>query len=282
MTAVVTPVADDATGFAVIRPARRVAETTARGPRSRTGFPPLRGLLPLLVVLALWQLAGSSSSPYFPRPSRWVEGLVDLWASGTLQPAAGETLTTFGLALVVATLLGTMLGLFIGGSPRLDRALGPSLEFARAMPPAAVVPVATLLIGYDQTMKVTVVVSAAVWSVVLNARAGLRRLDPVLVDTARSLRLGRFATARKVTIPAVLPSIFLGVRVAAPVALVITLLVELLTQVDGIGALLGTAQRSYLAGQVYGLILVAGLFSFVVNGLVSTLEAQAFRHRPRG
>ena len=282
MTAVLTPVVDDATGFAVIRPARRPAAAGARASRWRTGFPPVRGLLPLLVVLALWQLAGSSSSPYFPRPSRWVEGLADLWASGALQPAARQTLTTLGLALVVATLLGTLLGLCIGGSPRLDRALGPGLEFARALPPAAVVPIATLLIGYDQTMKVTVVVSAAVWSVMLNARAGLRRLDPVLVDTARSLRLGTVARARKVTIPAVLPSIFLGVRVAAPVALVITLLVELLTQVDGIGALIGTAQRSYLAGQVYGLILVAGLFSFVVNGLVSTLEAQAFRHRPRG
>lgn len=67
---------------------------------------------------------------------------------------------------------------------------------------------------------------------------------------------------------------------AAPVALVITLLVEIVTRLDGLGALIATAQRSYLAGQVYGLILVAGLFSFLVNGVVSAVQAFAFRNRP--
>lgn len=84
----------------------------------------------------------------------------------------------------------------------------------------------------------------------------------------------------KARLSALVPSIFLGVRVAAPVALVITLLVEIVTRVDGVGALLATAQRNYLAGQVYGLILVAGLFSFLVNGVVSSVQAYAFRNRP--
>jgi ABC-type nitrate/sulfonate/bicarbonate transport system permease component len=281
MSATSTLVPEDATGLATVRPARPLPVADATGRRSRSAFPPLRGLLPLVVALGIWQVAASESSPYFPPPSRWLQGLRDLWAAGTLWPSAVDTLTTFALAIVAATVLGTLVGLVIGASPRLDRALGPSLEFARAMPPAAVVPIATLLIGYDQRMKVAVVVSAAVWSVLLNARAGLRRLDPVLLDMARSLHLGTLDRARKVTIPALLPSIFLGVRVAAPVALVITLLVELLTQVNGIGALIGTAQRTYQAGQVYGLILVAGLFSFLVNALVSVLEAATFRHRPR-
>ncbi len=81
--------------------------------------------------------------------------------------------------------------------------------------------------------------------------------DPVLLDTARCLHLNAFDRSRKCVVPALLPSIFLGFRVAAPVALVITLLVEILTQVDGVGALIATAQRNGLGGQVYGLILVA-------------------------
>lgn len=75
------------------------------------------------------------------------------------------------------------------------------------------------------------------------------------------------------------PSIFLGVRSAVPMALVITLLVALLTQVNGVGALIGISQLNYQSAQVYGLLLVAGLFSLVVNGLVSALEAYTFRHR---
>lgn len=185
-----------------------------------------------------------------------------------------------GDVLGVAAAMGTLLGLVVGASRQVDRALGPTLEFARAMPPAAVVPIAALLIGYTATMKIVVVTFAAIWSILLNTRAGVRSLDPVLLDTARCLHLNRFDSSRKCVLPALLPSIFLGVRVAAPVALVITLLVEILTRVNGVGALIATAQRSYLAGQVYGLILLAGLFSFLVNGLVSMVQAYALRNRP--
>ena len=257
-----------------------VRSRPARGTRRRSAFPPLRGLLPLALLLLAWELMADDGSPYFPPPTSWAEGLADLWDNGTLWPAAIQTLSTFAIALAAATVLGTLLGLLLGASRTADRALGPTLEFARAMPPAAVVPIAALLIGYDTTMKVAVVAFAAVWSILLNARTGVRSIDPVLLDTARCLRLNAFDRTRKCVLPALLPSIFLGVRVAAPVALVITLLVEIVTRFDGIGALIATAQRNYLAGQVYGLILVAGLFSFLVNGLVSVLQAYAFRNRP--
>ena len=280
MTATIpAPISGDASGAGDVgSPQRRRAGR--RSEAQRPAFPPLRGLLPLAVLLAVWQVRASADSPYFPPPSTWLDGLSDLWGNGTLWPAAVQTLSTFAIALAAATVLGTLLGLVVGASRTADRALGPTLEFARAMPPAAVVPVATLLIGFTATMKVAVVTFAAVWSILLNTRSGVRSIDPVLLDTARCLRLNRFDRSRKCVLPALLPSIFLGVRVAAPVALVITLLVEIVTRLDGIGALIATAQRSYLAGQVYGLILVAGLFSFLVNGIVSAVQAYAFRNRP--
>lgn len=280
MAAMQAPAPQDTAGAGDVRPASLRRTRPRPGLGRGSAFPPLRGMLPLAVVLAIWELRASERSVYFPPPSEWIDGLRFLWTSGRLWPAAVQTLSTFAIALTAATVLGTVLGIVVGASSKVDRALGPTLEFARAMPPAAVVPIAALLIGYDTTMKVAVVTSAAVWSVLLNARAGVRSIDPVLVDVARSLRLSRFDRARKCVLPALLPSIFLGVRVAAPVALVITLLVEIVTRLDGIGALIATAQRSYLSAQVYGLILVAGLFSFVVNGLVSMLQAYAFRNRP--
>lgn len=249
--------------------------------RGSGSFPPLNGLLPLAFLLVLWQLLGSESSPYFPPPSTWARGLRTLWENGTLGPAAMETLVTFALSLATATVLGSLLGITVGVSRKIDRALGPSLEFARAMPPAAMVPIAALLIGYDETMKVAVVTFAAVWSILLNTRAGVRALDPVLLDTARCLHLNWFDRLRKCIVPALMPAILLGVRVAAPVSLVITLLVEILTRVGGLGGLIALSQRNYLSAQVYGLILVAGLFSFVLNGLVAVLESFVFRHRPR-
>lgn len=280
MTAPVATAAVDSP-FVDPRASRRPHPGSVRDGRRRSSFPPLRGLLPLALLLGVWQLVGSESSPYFPPPSSWVDGLRTLWENGSLRPAARQTVLTFALSLVAATVVGSVLGIVVGAFRRVDRALGPTLEFARAMPPSAMVPIAALLIGYDEKMKVAVVTFAAVWPVLLNARAGVRALDPVLRDTARSLHLGWFDTARKCIVPALTPAILLGVRVAAPVSLVITLLVEILTRVGGLGGLIALSQRNYLPAQVFGLILVAGLFSFVVNGLVSMLEASIFRHRPR-
>ena len=278
MAAVQVPVPQETAGAGDVRPAS-VRRRPRGGQQRSSAFPPLRGLLPLAVLLVVWQLLGSAHSPYFPPPSTWARGVGDLWSSGRLWPATVQTLSTFAIALGAATVLGTLLGLVVGASAKADRALGPTLEFARAMPPAAVVPIAALLIGYDTKMKVAVVTFAAIWSVLLNTRAGVRSLDPVLLEMARSMRLSPLERTRKCVLPAMLPSIFLGVRVAAPVALVITLLVEIVTRIDGIGALIANAQRNYLSGQVFGLILVAGLFSFLVNGLVSMLQAFAFRNR---
>ena len=256
-------------------------EISGRGKRGRGSFPPSRGLLPLALLLSVWQVTGSERSPYFPPPSAWARGLARLWGRGSLWPAAHQTLLTFALALAVATLTGALLGIVVGASGNVDRALGPTLEFARAMPPAAIVPIAALLMGYEEKMQVAVVVFAAVWPILLSTRAGVLSLDPVLLDTARSLHLGWFDTARKCIVPALMPAILRGVRVAAPVALVITLLVEMLTRVGGVGALIALSQRNYLSAQVYGLILVAGVCSLFVNGLMAVLGSYLLRHRPR-
>ena len=245
-----------------------------------TNIPPLRGLLPLALLLALWQITGSERSPYFPPPSSWAQALGDLWRSGELLPAAGATATTFTVALAAAIVLGAAIGLLAGALPVADRALNPTLEFMRAMPPAALIPIATLLIGYNGQMKVAVATLAAMWPILLNTRAAVRRIDPVLVQTARSLHLTPARRLAKVTLPALVPGIFLGVRVGAPIGLVVTLLVEFLTQVDGVGGLIATAQRSYLSAEVWGLILAAGMITLLVTSLIAALEGRVLRHRP--
>jgi len=258
---------------------RAVTWMSARGFRLLRDLLQLGGLLPLAILFLIWQIVAPDDSPYFPPPSTWREGLSQLWRSGALLPAAGATLLTLSIALVVATILGTLLGLAVGASDRVGAALTPTLEFARVMPPAALVPLATLLIGYGQAMKVTLVVLAAIWPILLNTRTGVRELDPVLLDTARSLRLDKSAVASKVLAPAILPAVLLGARVAAPIALAVTLLVELVTGVNGLGALLALSQRNYQPSRVYALIVISGLFTLLVSRLIAGLEALCIRNR---
>ena len=103
-------------------------------------------------------------------------------------------------------------------------------------------------------MKVVVVVLAAMWPILLNTSAAVRELNPVLLDTARSMRLSKRRTLFGVLLPSVTPAVILGIRVATPVALVITLLVEYLTAVNGLGALVGDAQRTFQPARVCALL----------------------------
>lgn len=235
------------------------------------------GLAPLALLLVVWEVVGSPDSPFYPAPSSWWPALFTRGQDEDIIPAILDTSRTFGLGLSVATLVGVGVGIGVGVSVRADRAFGPMFEFARAVPPAALVPVATLLLGFDETMKIVVVVMAAVWPIMLNTRAGIRAIDPIRLDMARSLGMSSSRTVGRVLLPSVTPAVLLGVRVATPVALVITLLVEYLTGVNGLGALVGDAQRTFQPARVYALIVIAGLISLAVNSLIRSIEQRIRR-----
>src|SRR5262249_14781467 len=121
-------------------------------------LPPARGLLPLVLLLVLWQLIQGGPSPYFPGPAQWWKATEALLDREHLLAAFGATTATFLEGLALAIVLGTALGVLVGISRGAARALQPLLEFMRAIPPPVTVPIATLLIGYSTGMQLTVVV----------------------------------------------------------------------------------------------------------------------------
>lgn len=231
------------------------------------------GLLPLVLGLTLWQLVGDPSSPYFPPPSRWWDELKPLWANGTMTDALQATIVTLVLALLAATVIGALVGGLVGASRLADRALSPLLEFLRVLPAAALVPLAALVLGYTLQMKLAVVVLPATWPILLACRSARRAVSPTLLDASRSLGLSRRERSTKILLPSLAPGILLGLRVAAPLALIITILVEIVTRVNGVGALMGSAQANYRSAQVYGLLALAGVIGFLVNWIVTRIES---------
>ena len=253
----------------------------ARPRRRPGGTAPLRGLLPLVVLLGVWQLIGlAHQSVFFPPPSQWISQTATLASGGGLWTAVRQTLVTFVLSLIIATVIGTALGLLIGRSPLLERLLGPLLEFFRFLPGVTLVPLAVLFVGYTQSMELYVVVFGAIWPVLLQVRLAAREVDPVLLDVRSALRLSRFDAFRKIMLPSVAPGIMLGVVITAPLTLVLALVVEVSTQVSGIGRLLETAQQSFLAAEVFGLIVIVGVIALAINVLLSLISARLFRYRP--
>lgn len=261
-------------------PAEIVSTSRRRRARRRSrDVPPLRGLLPLAVALGIWQLLQHGQSAYFPRPSLWWNAIVLQWDKGVLSPAIRDTLTDFIWSLLIAIVLGSLLGIAVGRSRTTDRTLGPLLDFCRFMPAAAVVPIVVLFAGYTEKMTIVVVVFSAIWPILLQVRDETQSQSPLLADVARSLRLGRLRTLRQITLPSLVPAILLGLRVAAPMVLIVVLLVEIITQTGGLGSLISSAQQSFDAATAYGMVAIAGFFGIAINAAVAAAEAWLLRYR---
>lgn len=251
----------------------RAAHVARRGRRQRgRGRTPLRGLLPIVIALITWQIVGNDSSAFFPPPSTWYYALRPLAVSGVLGTAIWTTFYSFVIGLCIAVIIGTWAGIATGSSRNADRATGPTFEFIRVMPASALVPLAALLLGFTVTMKLVIIVLVTIWPILLDCRSARRSISPVLMDVPRTLRLSRVEKWRKVVTPSLIPAILLGTRVAAPLALIITLLVEIVTSVNGLGSLLAIAQAKFASAQVYGLLVIAGVLGYIVNTVVTRAE----------
>jgi ABC-type nitrate/sulfonate/bicarbonate transport system permease component len=265
--------------MAVATPGPRRAFPRRSAARARRGVP-LRGLLPLALGLVLWQLLGKENSPTFPRPSTWWPAIKGTEASGQLWPSLAATLTTFAIALLVATVLGVTLGILQGSSRPADRASAPTIQFFMSIPAPTLVPVAVLVIGASGGVQAGIVVFAAIWPLILNSAAGMRAVPAVRLEMARVLGLSPAARFAKITLPSIVPSALLGVLVSAPICIVVTLLVEMLTSSQGLGSLLLTSQRDFQSSELWGLLLLVGLLGYLVNTVVGLLERWLLRNMP--
>lgn len=261
-------------------PAPVATSVGRRTARFRVPTKSIRGLLPLIVLLVVWQLLGSDDSVSFPRPGTWFTAIGDLASSGQLGPAVRTTLVTFIVSLVVAAVVGVALGMVIGASRLLERGLTPIMDFFRSLPPPAIVPPALLLLGASLKMSVTVVSIAIVWPILLNTITAMRAVPSVRIDMSRTLGLSARERLLKVVVPSLLPGIMVGVRIALSISLVVTLVVDILGSGEGLGKLITDRQQAFDAAAVWGLLLIIGVFGFLVNALISVAERRVLRNWP--
>lgn len=236
-----------------------------------------RGLLPLLALLACWQLMGDTASLAFPPPSEWCRSLAGLHADGVLLAALAETLSTYLLGLTTAVVAGALAGAAIGSSRRLDRALTPTLDFVATVPGAAFVPVTVLLLGTGRLTSALNVAFAVVWPVLLTTVAATRAIPAVRLDTARTLGLSRTQRWWKFVLPSLAPAIALGTRVASSIAMIVALLVDIFGTGHGIGRLLVERQQNLDAAAVWGLLLLVGTFGYLTATVLARAEAHLLR-----
>jgi NitT/TauT family transport system permease protein len=248
--------------------------------RDRASAKWMRGLVGGVIVFGVLELitrAGLVSSSYLPPASSVVRETVALFGESEFLDSLWVTVKACLIGLLLSVLIAVPLGLLLGLSPTLHKAVSTPLEFLRPIPSVALIPLAILLWGRDTDMKVALVVYACIWPILFNTIYGFRSVDPVATDTARVLGLGRFKIAGRVNLRAASPFVYTGVKIAASIAVILAVSAELLAGgKNGIGVMMLEASAIGDQRRVYALTVVTGLIGLTLNIVFRATERRAF------
>lgn len=221
--------------------------------------------LPIVLLVAWWFLSSGTTSFYFPALDKIVETLRQLWifdhTVSDLLPSLRNMLSGFGLAVVI----GVSLGLVLGSMPRFLDAVEPALEFFRALPAVAILPVAILVLGLGDNMRIFVITLGAVWPVLLNTMAAVRGIDPTVRDVEAAFDLNGVSRYLRVRLPAALPQILSGARVALYISVALVVVSEMQGAAQGIGRFVLTAQRNWAVVDMWSGMIVIGLTGYLLS-----------------
>lgn len=228
--------------------------------------------LPALLVLAWWLLTLGSTSFFVPKPVDLVETFGKVWFSSRfftdVLPSIGRLLA----GLVVTIVLGVVLGVLIGSVRWLRRFSEPMLEFLRAIPPVALIPLFMLMIGINDQMKVTIIVIGAIWPVLLNTVEGVRAVDDVLSSTCRIYRIKRFGRLRHLVLPGASPQIMTGIRQSLSIGLILMVISEMFGSSSGLGFTIVVFQRAFAIPEMWSGIAVLGLIGIGLSLVSRSIE----------
>ncbi len=236
------------------------------------------GAAGLAVFLALGEAVprlGLVKEAYFPPTSKIADAFAGELADSAFWTALGDTLTGWAVGLAVAACAGIVAGVVISVVPYLREATASTIEFLRPIPSVALIPLAVLLYGNELRSVLLLVVYASFWQVLIQTLYGVRDVDPVAEETARSYGLGTWARVRYVLWPTALPYVMTGLRLAAAVALILTVTAELVIGSPGLGARIAIAQNSQAVPHMYALIVVTGLLGLLINVGARSVERRA-------
>jgi ABC-type nitrate/sulfonate/bicarbonate transport system permease component len=237
-----------------------------------------------ITVVIVWEYAArKAGSIFFPAPSEILHRAATLWLSGPPQrlflsdsvfqdviPSLFRLLGGWALAV----LIGVPLGILIGRSRNLWDLVNPVLQFLRAIPGPALIPIFIILLGTESTMRVTLIAFGSVWPILLNTIEGTRTVDPVQLDTVQAFRIPRHARLWRIVLPAALPKIFAGMRVSLALAVILMVVSELVASTSGIGYRIQNAQIMFLLTDMWCGIVLLALIGYTLNWLFLKFEGR--------
>ncbi|AZP21560.1 ABC transporter permease subunit [Streptomyces aquilus] len=228
--------------------------------------------LPVLLVGVWWLASDGSTNVFWPPLRTTLKTFPDVWTADRLRDDVLPSLLRLTAGYACAAVVGVAIGTVIGSYRRVRAFCEPVLEFLRAVPPPVLVPVIMLFAGIGDTMKIAVIASGCVWPILLNTVEGVRAVDPVMAETARSYGISGVARLKDVVLRSASPQIFAGLRQALSIGIILMVISEMFAASNGIGFTVVQFQRSFAIPDMWTGILVLGLLGFLLSVVFQVVE----------
>lgn len=234
-------------------------------------------LVPVLLVALWWVLSAHSTSPFFPPLKDIMEAFRANWlfarVGSDVVPSLVRMLEGYALALVVGIGVGLPLGLVRG----LRDAVEPAVEYLRALPVVALIPLFIVATGIGDLTKVLVIALGAVWPILLNTEDGAGSVEPELRSMALAYRLTPWQRIWHVVLPSALPQIFAGARTALAISFIVMVISEMLAATNGIGYFVLQSQSSFAITDMWSGIILLGILGYLFNLLFLAVQHRVLK-----
>ncbi len=227
----------------------------------------------LALVLTLWQLGGERIDPIlFTTPSKVAVAAAQMISSGELWTYLAPSLVVLATGLAISAVLGIAAGLALARFWLLDVALDMYVTFLYSTPTVALVPLIVLWVGYETAAKVVILVLFAFFPLVISSYQGVKNVDAKLLEVGRAFRCSERQLWWHIVLPAAVPFIITGLRLAVGRGLIGMVLADLYTAISGIGYLIVRAASTYRVDRTFVPIVTLGLLGITLTALVRALE----------
>jgi ABC-type nitrate/sulfonate/bicarbonate transport system permease component len=238
----------------------------------------LFGLLPLLGLLVAWQLAvlaGLYPPVLLPAPSSVVAAFGNDWPDIVANAAASvlRVVIGVGIAFGVAVPAGMLIGRYRG----LDRVTDWSIQIFRSVPPIALIPLAILFFGIGDKPAIILIFLAALWPLLINTIFGVRSIDRTMLKVAQAARASEWLIFRDIVLPAAMPSVFTGLRLAIGGGWLTVVTAEMIAVKSGLGYMILNAQLTFQSDLIIAGIIVIGAIGLLADQGTRLLRAHVCR-----
>ena len=253
---------------------RAAAERAAAQRRRRTQLQNFWiRLLSLAIALSIWQVVGLNVDPVlFTTPSKVAVAAVGMVSSGELWAFLWPSLIVLGIGLFLAIIFGTLLGLALARFHILDVGVTVYITFLYSIPSVALVPLIVLWAGYETTAKIIILFMFAFFPMVINTYQGVKAVDPKLLEVGRAFRCSERQLWGNIVLPAALPFIVTGIRLAVGRGMIGMVLADLYTAISGIGYLIVRTAGVLEVDRMFVPIVTLGLLGVTLTAILRYVE----------